>query len=112
MGDHYSKANYKSGSNRYINRYGNKSTARYRIKKIIPLAEYKDRPPIQRVTNRSRYGNVKENGKYKYTKHNILAIVRVAWKTTRIQPSRENLKLIDPNLVTDLKAIPTYILIL
>ena len=65
----------------YINQYGKKSAARYRLEKYAQPPEYEDDPPeAQKVSNpKNRLGDERlDNGKFKYTKRHIRGIYGVA----------------------------------
>jgi hypothetical protein len=85
----------------YINMYGKKSAARYRLESSAETAEYEDeQPESQRVSNpNNRYGDFTQpNGKPKFTKRHIRGIFGIAWAGVNSGNYRDDLKLIDPNL--------------
>jgi hypothetical protein len=99
----------------YINQYGKKNAARYRLEKFAQSAEYEDKPPqdhnvsnsVKRIDNEKR-----ADGSWKYTKRHIKGIFGVAWKVSSTGKDREDdLDLINPDLVTKWTDVPSYILI-
>ncbi|EXK83420.1 hypothetical protein FOQG_12282 [Fusarium oxysporum f. sp. raphani 54005] len=98
----------------YINMYGKKSVARYRVERSSFPAQYEDSlPKEEKVSNPvNRHGDeLKDNGKFKYTKRHIRGIMAVAWKPVGLGVSRNDLDCINPDLVRDWKRVPTYVLI-
>ncbi|KAI3573911.1 hypothetical protein IWW34DRAFT_854837 [Fusarium oxysporum f. sp. albedinis] len=98
----------------YINMYGKKSVARYRLERSAFPAQYEDSlPKEEKVSNPiNRHGDeLKDNGKFKYTKRHIRGIMAVAWKSVGLGVSRNDLDCINPDLVLDWKRVPTYVLI-
>ncbi|RBA14411.1 hypothetical protein FPRO05_03203 [Fusarium proliferatum] len=100
----------------YINMYGKKNVARYRVQRSSFPAQYEDEPPKEeKVSNpANRHGDeLKANGKFKYTKRHIRGIMAVAWKPLGLGVSRNDLDDIDPDLVEKAKwgRVPTYVLI-
>jgi hypothetical protein len=95
--------------------YGKKSHARYRLQSFAYSAEYEENPPEEKNTSNpaKRYGDTLNptTGKLKYTRRNIHAIYGVAWKCQGPEPSKDDLHLIDPDLVTSWRDIPTKVLI-
>lgn len=100
----------------YLNMYGKKSAARYRLEGSADSAEYEDtQPPKEKVSNpNNRYGDrLLDNGKFEFTKRHIHAIFGVAWEGAGTDDMDDDLDLIDPALVgTSEKRWPiTYVLI-
>lgn len=99
----------------FINRYGAKNAARYRLEKFAQPPEYEDDPPmLQMVTNpKNRLGDERlDNGKYKYTKRHILGIYGVAWNTLGAGGHRYNdVEEINPDLIEKWTKVRTYVLI-
>ncbi|KAJ4322074.1 hypothetical protein N0V84_005012 [Fusarium piperis] len=98
----------------YINMYGKKSAARYRLERSAFPAEYEDSPPKdEKVSNpKNRHGDeLLDSGKFKYTKRHIRGIFGVVWKTAGLGVSRRDLDCINPDLVDNWRGIPTYVLI-
>ncbi|KAJ4190442.1 hypothetical protein NW755_005584, partial [Fusarium falciforme] len=98
----------------YINMYGKKSAARYRLERSAFPAEYEDnRPKNEKVSNpNNRYGDkLSDSGKFKYTKRHIRGIFGVAWKAAGPRVSRHDLDCINPDLVDNWRGVPTYVLI-
>ncbi|KAJ4176398.1 hypothetical protein NW755_014439, partial [Fusarium falciforme] len=98
----------------YINMYGKKSAARYRLERSAFPAEYEDNPPEnEKASNpKNRYGDeLADSGKFKYTKRHIRGIFGVAWKAAGSRVSRHDLDCINPDLVDNWRGVPTYVLI-
>ncbi|RSL43695.1 hypothetical protein CEP54_014978 [Fusarium duplospermum] len=101
-------------SRRYINMYGKKSGARYRLEGLAFPAEYEDsRPEKEQVSNpKNRYGDeLSDSGKPKYTRRHIRGIFGVAWKAAGPRVSRHDLECINPEFVDNWRDVPTYVLI-
>ncbi|KLO99258.1 Uncharacterized protein Y057_14512 [Fusarium fujikuroi] len=100
----------------YINMYGKKSVARYRVQRSAFPAQYEDdQPKKEKVSNpANRHGDeMKANGKFKYTKRHIRGIMAVAWKPLGLGVSRDDVDDINPDNVEKGKwgRVPTYVLI-
>ncbi|KAF4446550.1 hypothetical protein F53441_9824 [Fusarium austroafricanum] len=98
----------------YINMYGKKSVARYRLERSAFPAQYEDSPPKEeKVSNpKNRHGDeLNDSGKLKYTKRHIRGIMAVAWKPAGPGVSRNDLDCINPDLVDNWRGVPTYVLI-
>ncbi|KAF9771185.1 hypothetical protein IL306_011188 [Fusarium sp. DS 682] len=98
----------------YINMYGKKSVARYRLERSAFPAQYEDSPPKEeKVSNpKNRHGDkLMDSGKFKYTKRHIRGIMAVAWKSAGPGVSRNDLDCINPDLVDNWRGVPTYVLI-
>ncbi|KAH6883885.1 hypothetical protein B0T10DRAFT_463250 [Thelonectria olida] len=98
----------------YINMYGKKSAARYRLGRFAFPADYEDsQPKHEKVSNpNNRYGDeLLDNGKFKYTKRHIRGIFGVAWKGSGVGVSRDDLDCINPDIVQNWRNSPTYVLI-
>ncbi|KAF4455625.1 hypothetical protein F53441_2094 [Fusarium austroafricanum] len=98
----------------YINMYGKKSVARYRLERSAFPAQYEDSPPKEeKVSNpKNRHGDkLNDSGKLKYTKRHIRGIMAVAWKSAGPGVSRNDLDCINPDLVDNWRGVPTYVLI-
>jgi hypothetical protein len=98
---------------KFINRYGMKSVARYRLEKYAQDPTYEDRPslpPKHWVSNaENRLGEVK-NAQNKYT-YRHCKIIAVAWKPVGFGPSRQDLDLINPAEDPNYRTVPTYCLV-
>jgi hypothetical protein len=95
----------------YINMYGPKNSARYRLEPYADSELYDD-PPEKDFSNAdNRHGDEKSGKAFKYTKRHIKGIFGVAWKHDTEIPEVENLDLIDPEQVKSWRHMPTYILI-
>lgn len=98
----------------FVNMYGKKSAARYRLERFAFPAKYEDDlPKEQKVSNpKNRYGDERsDNGKYRYTRRHIRGIFGVAWKGASQGISRGDLDRINPDLVNSWRDTPTYVLI-
>ncbi|KAF4448242.1 hypothetical protein F53441_8328 [Fusarium austroafricanum] len=98
----------------YINMYGKKSAARYRLERSAFPAQYEDSPlKDEKVSNpKNRNGDeLLDSVKFKYTKRHIRGIFRVAWKSTGPGVSWHDLDCINPDLVDNWRSVPTYVLI-
>ncbi|KFA69017.1 hypothetical protein S40285_10927, partial [Stachybotrys chlorohalonatus IBT 40285] len=98
---------------KYINRYGKRSVARYRLEKHAQDPKYDDLPvlpPKHWVSNaENRLGEKKTaQNKYVYKRCKILG---VAWKTVGFGPSRRDLDLINPDNDPNYRSVPTYCLV-
>ncbi|KAK8038382.1 hypothetical protein PG994_015149 [Apiospora phragmitis] len=83
----------------YINMYGKKSAAKYRLDKYADSAEYEDEPPAEQNISNSeiRFGSVKNpNGRLKYTKRHIDGLYGVAWNAIN-RSGADAVDLIDPD---------------
>ena len=104
LGDNVTTVGWTDGrKTQYINRYGKKSAARYRIEDAADTAEYEDSLQTedkkqQCVTLRkNRYGDRKlDNDKWEFTKRHIRSIYGVAWEGAGTGDSAADLKLIEP----------------
>jgi hypothetical protein len=84
---------------KYINRYGNKSVARYRLE-VIPDDKYDETCLLEEdnVSNPdNRLGDKKIGTKYKYTRRHVRGIHGVAWPCVGTGPSKDDLSLLDPD---------------
>ncbi|KFA66736.1 hypothetical protein S40285_09490 [Stachybotrys chlorohalonatus IBT 40285] len=101
-------------STKFINRYGKKSAAIYRLDKHAYSLDYEEDPPIDQCFSmtKNRYGDKKtENDKLMYTRRHILDIFGIAWRAAGPCPSSQDLDLIDPSKGPNWREVPTKILI-
>jgi hypothetical protein len=87
-------------SKSYINMFGKKSIARYRIDSTAFTSGYEDTLPLEENVSLSanRHGETKGmNGRLLYTKRHIHGIWGVAWKGYNMEPSDQDLELIHPS---------------
>ena len=104
LGDNVTTVGWTSGRKaQYINMYGKKSAARYRIEDAADTAEYEDSLQTedkkqQCVTLRkNRFGDRKlDNDKWEFTKRHMRSIYGVAWEGAGTGDSAADLKLIEP----------------
>lgn len=104
LGDNVTTVGWTSGrKTQYINMYGKKSAARYRIEDAADTAEYEDSLQTedkkqQCVTLRkNRFGDRKlDNDKWEFTKRHMRSIYGVAWEGAGTGDSAADLKLIEP----------------
>lgn len=104
LGDNVTTVGWTSGrKTQYINMYGKKSAARYRIEDAADTAEYEDSLQTedkkqQCVTLRkNRFGDRKlDNDKWEFTKRHMRSIYGVAWEGAGTGDSAADLKLIKP----------------
>ncbi|RYP53364.1 hypothetical protein DL768_001609 [Monosporascus sp. mg162] len=99
----------------YINMYGKKSAAIYRLETFACPPEYKNKPPAdQKVSNpKNRLGEVlDDDGDIKYKDWHLRHIIGVAWRGTGLRPTRDDVDLINPNLVNNWKDVHTYVLVI
>ncbi|KAF3049102.1 hypothetical protein E8E11_008120 [Didymella keratinophila] len=106
LGDDVKTVGWISGSRgtRFINQYGKKSAARYRIERSADTAEYEgtlesdDRKKECVSLPKNRYGDRKIEGtnKWEFTKRHIRAIYGVAWEGMGNGAPDEDLRLIEP----------------
>ena len=104
LGDNVTTVGWTSGrKTQYINIYGKKSAARYRIEDAADTAEYEDSLQTedkkqQCVTLRkNRFGDRKlDNDKWEFTKRHMRSIYGVAWEGAGTGDSAADLKLIEP----------------
>jgi hypothetical protein len=104
LGDNVTTVGWTSGrKTQYINMYGKKSAARYRIEDAADTAEYEDSLQTedkkqQCVTLRkNRFGYRKlDNDKWEFTKRHMRSIYGVAWEGAGTGDSAADLKLIKP----------------
>ncbi|KAL9082814.1 MAG: hypothetical protein Q9165_008773 [Trypethelium subeluteriae] len=91
----------------YVNRYGPKNAARYRIDDFSDSAEYNDPMDKKISVQTNRLGDVldESTGKFKYTKRHIRGLYGVAWKGMEdIDDAAEDLRLLDPKEIAEKKA--------
>ena len=101
-------------SKRYINMFGKKSVARYRINSSAFPLQYED--DLKNEENVSltgnRHGDEKTpGGRFVYTKRHILGIWGVAWKGYELEPSWDDLDLINPAKERKSQRTIVYVLI-
>ncbi|KAG9196817.1 hypothetical protein G6514_004065 [Epicoccum nigrum] len=104
LGNNVTTVGWTSGrKTQYINMYGKKSAARYRIEDAADTAEYEDSLQTedkkqQCVTLRkNRFGDRKlDNDKWEFTKRHMRSIYGVAWEGAGTGDSAADLKLIEP----------------
>lgn len=104
LGDNVTTVGWTSGrKTQYINMYGKKSAARYRIEDAADTAEYEDSLQTedkkqQCVTLRkNRFGDRKlDNDKWEFTKRHMRSIYGVAWEGAGTGDSAADLRLIEP----------------
>jgi septal ring-binding cell division protein DamX len=106
LGDNVKTVGWISGSRgtRFINQYGKKSAARYRVERSADTAEYEgtlesdDRKKECVSLPKNRYGDRKIEGtnKWEFTKRHIRAIYGVAWEGMGNGAPDEDLRLIEP----------------
>ncbi|KAF3037138.1 hypothetical protein E8E11_001063 [Didymella keratinophila] len=106
FGDNVKTVGWTSGSRRprYINQYGKKSAARYRIEGFADTAEYEETLESEERKKecvslpQNRFGDHKIEGtnRWKFTKRHIRAIYGVAWEGQGNGDVEEDLKLIEP----------------
>jgi hypothetical protein len=101
-GDDVATVGWASGiSTRYINMYGKKSAARYRLEGSASSAEYEAKQPSSEQVNNhhNRYGDRRHlDNKFEFTKRHILAIFGVAWEGAGTDEFEDDLDYIDPDL--------------
>ena len=97
---------------KYINRYGKKSAARYRLEFFADKSyDEHDLPAEDNVSNQdNRLGDKKVGTKWKYTRRHLKSIYGVAWMSAGIDPSEDDLDLLDPSARRK-RWVRTYILV-
>lgn len=97
---------------KYINRYGKKSAARYRLEFFADASyDEHDLPAEDNVSNQdNRLGDKKVGTKWKYTRRHMKSIYGVAWMSAGVDPSQDDLELLDPS-ASRKRWVRTYILV-
>ncbi|KAF3031456.1 hypothetical protein E8E12_001078 [Didymella heteroderae] len=97
---------------KYINRYGQKSAARYRLEFFADKSyDERDLPAEDNVSNQdNRLGDKKVGTKWKYTRRHMKSIYGVAWMSAGVDPSQDDLELLNPN-ASRRRWVRTYILV-
>jgi hypothetical protein len=107
----------ESGRKLFLNRFiykNKKGVARYRLCESAASEEYETSPPahMNASSSANRCGDERlASGGPKYTRRHIRAILGVAWKCDGLEPDRDDLNLIDPDLVTSYRGVRTYVLV-
>lgn len=101
---------------RFVNQYGKRSAARYRLEIDADSDEYEAILPKEQCVSMpmNQKGDQKVEGtnSYKFTKRHIRAIYGVAWERSDTGLSEDNLRRIDPlNRDKTSRYPPTYVLI-
>lgn len=97
---------------KFINRYGKKSAARYRLEHFADnLYNEHDLPAEDNVSNQdNRLSDQKIGTKWKYTRRHMRSIYGVAWMSAGFEPSADDLELLNPDAARK-RWVRTYILV-
>lgn len=97
---------------KFINRYGKKSAARYRLEHFADnLYNEHDLPVEDNVSNQdNRLSDQKIGTKWRYTRRHMRSIYGVAWMSAGFEPSVDDLELLNPEAARK-RWVRTYILV-
>ncbi|KAF2818233.1 hypothetical protein CC86DRAFT_414129, partial [Ophiobolus disseminans] len=97
---------------KYINRYGKKSAARYRLENYTDgKYDENDRPEVDNVSNQdNRLGDHKIGTKLRYTRRHMRCLYGVAWEGKGFEPSKHDLDLLNPDTPRK-RWVQTYVLV-
>lgn len=107
----------ESGRKLFLNRFiykNKKGVARYRLCESAASEKYETSPPahMNASSSANRCGDERlASGGPKYTRRHIRAILGVAWKCDGLEPDRDDLNPIDPDLVKSYRGVRTYVLV-
>lgn len=97
---------------KFINRYGKKSAARYRLEFFADQSyDEHDLLVEDNVSNQdNRLSDKKVGTKWKYTRRHMKSIYGVAWMSAGVEPSQDDLELLNPS-ASRKRWVRTYILV-
>ena len=97
---------------KFINRYGKKSAARYRLQSFPDrLYNENNLPAEQNISNQdNRLSDRKVGTKWEFTRRHLKSIYGVAWMTENDHPSQDDLDLLDPD-ASRKRWVRTYVLV-